>query len=345
MTQFFYIAAFGEGGQAGLHTAALPPDGTAERCHFLSCNGASYLCLSPYGRFLFLANESPVRGGVASYRCETDGHLTLVSKQLADGRQCCHVSLSPDGRFLFASDYQNAQLLAYQIDIETGQLSAPVCVIQHEGRGPHPTRQSSAHIHSAVCAPDGQWLCVADLGLDTLTAYPLTPHGVVDSPRVSPMRPASGPRHLLFHPALPNCAYLVNELACTVTVLDYADGRFTPRQEAPLAENVNEGDTAAALRLSPDGRFLIASVRGADILTVFAVAQDGTLSCRREFACGTVGPRDFNFLPGGRLLACGGEKSGEVAFFAYDPATGDLAPRAARLTNLPRPICIADAIA
>ncbi len=217
----------------------------------------------------------------------------------------------------------------------------PVCVISHEGRGSHPTRQECAHIHSAVCAPDGQWLYVADLGLDTLTAYPLTDGGLdAARARVSPMRSGSGPRHILFHPALPNCAYLVNELACTVTMLDYADGHFTPRLEAPLAEGVDEGDTAAALRLSPDGRFLIASVRGRDTLAIFAVAADGTLSCRREFPCGTVGPRDFNFLPGGRLIACGGEKSGEIVFFAYDPATGDLAPHGARLAALPRPICI-----
>ena len=342
MKQFFHIAAFGAGGQAGLHTAVLLPDGTVALRRFLPCDGASYFCLAQDGGFLFLANESPARGGVASYRREADGSFVPINEQLADGRQCCHVSLSPDGRFLFASDYKNAQHLVYQVDIETVRLSPPVCVISHEGRGPHPTRQASAHIHSAVCAPDGQWLCVADLGLDTLTAYPLTDRGLdATRPRVSTMRPGSGPRHLLFHPALPNRAYLVNELSCTLDVLDYADGRFTPQQTVPLLpEGAGEGDTAAALRLSPDGRFLIASVRGADTLSVFAVAADGTLSCRKALPCGAAGPRDFNFLPGGHLLACGGEKSGEVVFFDYDNETGALAPNGTRLAGLPRPICI-----
>ena len=342
-SEFFYIAACGVGKDAGIHTFSLNADGSHERKHFLPFEGASYFWPSPDGRFLYLADESPVAGGVASFRRLPDGALEKCGERLSSDDICCHVTTSPDGRFLFASDYRHGHLLEYPLDAETGAILPLRRVVRHTGKGPNAARQESAHIHSAICSPDGKWLCVVDLGEDTLTSYPLTTDGLGDisSCRISRMTPGSGPRHFLFSRRNPGTAWLLNELDCTLNTLDFDDGSFRIRQTHPLLAGDKEVlNKASAIRLSPDGGYLLASVRGEDTILSFPVLEDGSLGMPKRFSCIVSSPRDFNFLPGGRWIACGGENSNDVILFEYNPNTGELTPDLnSRIVSLPRPIC------
>lgn len=340
---FFYVAACGVGEGAGIHTISLNGDDICERRHFLPFEGASYFWSSPDGRFLYLADESPVAGGVASFRRLPDGALEKCGERLSSDVICCHVTTSPDGRFLFASDYRHGQLLEYPLNPETGAILPPEQIIRHTGKGPNAARQESAHIHSAICSPDGKWLCVADLGEDTLSAYPLTKKGLddVSGYRISWMTPGSGPRHFLFSLRHPGTAWLLNELDCTVNTLDFNDGDFRIRQTHPLlAGDKDVPNKASALRLAPDGGHLLASVRGEDTILSFPVLEGGSLGKPKRFPCIVSSPRDFNFLPGGNRIACGGENSNDVILFEYNTKTGELTPDLnSRILSLPRPIC------
>ena len=343
MQNQFFIAACGDGGRAGIHTALLKEDGTCELTHFLPFESASYFWPSPNGRFLYLADESRTAGGVASFRKNPDGSLELCSEQLSLDVICCHVTTSPDGRFLYASDYRHGQLLEYPLDPETGAILPPTQIIRHTGKGPNPARQESAHVHSSICSPDGKWLCVVDLGEDTLTSYALSQDGLTDpsNGRVSHMTPGSGPRHFLFSSKHPGTAWLLNELDCTISTLDYHDGFFKIRQILPMLSGEKDvPNKASAIRLSPNGDFVIGSVRGEDTLLSFRILDDGSLAQPLRFPCIVESPRDFNFLLGGRHLVCGGENSNDFIILTYNPQSGELAPvESSRVSALPRPIC------
>ena len=43
--------------------------------------------------------------------------------------------------------------------------------IQHLGKGQDPIRQNVPHTHCVCETPDGKYICVADLGLDTIFVY------------------------------------------------------------------------------------------------------------------------------------------------------------------------------
>jgi len=76
--------------------------------------------------------------------------------------------------------------------------------------------------------------------------------------------------------------YVVSELSSSVTVfqMDAAAGTFTEQQTASLLPADFTGSNASAeIQITPDGKFLYASNRGADSLAMFAIdASSGRLT-------------------------------------------------------------------
>jgi 6-phosphogluconolactonase len=309
----------------------------------------SYLAVSRDRRFVYAVNELPgdngpasQRGGVSAFGFDpASGQLTFLNEVSAEGNDPCYLSLSPDGRYLFVANYSVAadpggSFAALPVKRD-GTLGAAVLALHHEGGGPVKGRQDSAHVHSTVFSPDGRFLYTQDLGTDKLYTYRYTAD---DSSVVSPaewqytqMKAGTGPRHLVFSDDGRH-AYLTNELAATVTVLRDAGGHLVPEQTEPLVEPGFKGAVgAAALHLSPDGRFLYASNRGdANDISIFAVDQaSGKLSrVGRQSSLGKS-PREFAIDPTGQWLIVGNQNSDTAYVFRRDPQTGLLGPDPKRL--------------
>ena len=336
----FFVAACGTGDDAGIYTMDIY-EGRHRRLAFLPYIGASYLCFSPDGRLLYLANEEAF-GGVASFAIEGTS-LRLVSNACASGNRCCHVTVSPDGKFLYATNYGKGQLQEYPVCPDTGVIGEMSQMVQHEGHGINPARQERAHVHSSYFTPDCKYLISIDLGLDAIDAYPWQEGKGIDGKAAirSTISPAgSGPRHLVWSMSKSDTAYLLNELLSTITVLHYADGVFTQLQTVDmLPPSLRMYSKASAIRLSPDGRFLYGSNRGYDTIAGYRIGDDGLLSPISLWFCGGKGPRDFNFIPGGKLF-CGCENSNDAYFFDHDAESGALTPDGNVVASMPRPICI-----
>jgi 6-phosphogluconolactonase (cycloisomerase 2 family) len=282
----------------------------------------SYLVVSRDHQYVYAVNELPgdngpasQRGGVSAFRFDPgSGQLSFINRVSSDGNDPCYLALSPDGHYLFAANYSVAANPGGSFAVfplgEGGQLGASVLTVHHEGGGPVKGRQDNSHVHSTVFSPDGRYLFAQDLGVDKVYAYRYTPDGSrgllgPTDARYTPMKPGSGPRHLVFD-ATGKHAYLTTELDASVVVFDYADG---------------------ALHLSPDGRFLYTTNRGdANEIVIYAVDPGNghlTLAGRQP----TLGktPREFAIEPGGRWLIVGNQESDSVYFFRRDPQTGQLA--------------------
>jgi len=310
----------------------------------------SYLVVSRDRRFVYAVNELPgdngpatQRGGVSAFGFDpASGQLTFLNQVSSEGNDPCYLSLAPDGRHLFVANYSIAADPGGSFSVlpigDDGKLGAAVLTVHHEGGGPVKGRQDNAHIHSTVFSPDGHFLYAQDLGADKLYAYRYTPDGSrgLVSPagwRYTPMKTGSGPRHLVFGNDGRH-AYLTSELASTVTVLRVQDGPLVPEQIEPLAEPGFKGVVAAAaLHLSPDGRFLYVSNRGdANDISIFAVDEaSGKLSrIGRQSSLGRA-PREFAIDPTGQWLIVGNQDSDTAYVFRRDPRTGLLGPQPKRL--------------
>lgn len=302
----------------------------------------SYLALNAAGDRLYCVHELDTwqgkdSGAVSAYAIGDDGSLALLSHLPSHGAAPCHVALSAGGARLAVSNYTGGSLCLYNVRAD-GSI-AFAYVAQHAGHGPNEARQASAHVHSAWFVPDGDSVVAADLGLDALVVYKAATPG--QDAAFIPAEPEDGPRMMAYHPGL-NLLYVANELACTIAA--YAcDAQGNPQRRLwavpTLAHAPGPGDTAADLRISMDGRFLYASTRGADSLTVFAIGDaDGTLAPVQRIASGGRVPRAFALSPSGRWLLCGHQESDTIAIFAVDMERGTLTPHGE--TAVPSPVCL-----
>lgn len=295
------------------------------------------------GRTVYAVNELPgdngpagQRGGISAFRFDAKtGALTFLDRVSSEGNDPCYLSLSPDGRYLVTANYSVASDPGGSFAVfplrDDGQVGNAVLTVHHEGTGPVQGRQDGAHVHSTVFSPDGRYLFVQDLGADKLYAYRYTPYGSrgllgPTGRRYAVAKPGAGPRHLAFG-ADGQYAYATNELDATVTVYRHRDGELTPVETVPLVAPGFHGKVgAAAIHLSPDGRFLYASNRGdANEIVIFAVdAASGRLSLvGRQSSLGRT-PREFLIDPSGKWLIVGNQDSDTFYVFGRDIATGKL---------------------
>lgn len=310
----------------------------------------SWLVVSRDRRHVYAVNELPgdngpatQHGGVSAFSFDpASGALAFVNRVSSQGNDPCYLSLSPDGRYLLVANYSVAAnpggtFAALPVKPD-GALGEAALVVHHEGSGPVKGRQDSAHVHSTVFSPDGQYLFAQDLGTDRLYAYrydangkdgPVAPTGAVETA----LKPGTGPRHLLFS-GDGRHAYLASELAGTVTVFRYQDGKLDEEQVEALAEPGFKGAVGgSALHLSPDGRFLYVSNRGdANDISIFSV-EGGSGRLKRVGRQSSLGksPREFAIDPTGHWLIVGNQNSDTAYVFSRDPQTGLLGPNPKRL--------------
>ena len=136
-----------------------------------------------------------------------------------------------------------------------------------------------------------------------------------------------GVRHLTFAPD-GRRVYAVNELGCSITEFDYADGRLTTLRTTALP--CAGKSYAGAIRLSEDGGLLFVSLRGDDVIAVCKPTPDGPVLLRR-FPCGGCWPRDFAVC--GERLIVANERSDRVCVLGFD---GEKRSE----TVIPVPLCV-----
>jgi 6-phosphogluconolactonase (cycloisomerase 2 family) len=300
----------------------------------------SWLTLSKDQRHLFVVNENgpgqadPV-GRVSSYAIDAKTHeLSLINQVQSLGNEPTHSSLSGDASHLFVSNYSVAEdpggTLAVLPVSADGKLKPVVQMSSHLASRVNPERQMSAHVHSTVSSPDGNYVFSNDLGADRIFIYRFTPKGNPELPLTAAtpasvqLPPGSGPRHLLFS-ADGKHAWLTMEMSAQVAVFDYQDGTLKPTQMVDLAAGQPSSDkAAAALHASADGRFLYVSNRGtANQLLVFAIdPATGHLKELQRRSVEGDHPREFSLDPTGKFLLIANQKSNQIVVVERDAKTG-----------------------
>ena len=334
----FYIVCCAQDRDGGVAALRRRSGGGHEVCAFTVLAGANYLIAAADGKHFYASgSDADLRGGVAVLRVGAGGELTVVDRVATGGNGCCHLCLSPDEKRLYAANYRSGSVSGFAVRSD-GTLTERHEFDQHIGHGTDPDRQEGPHAHFCGFSPDGKYLLVNDLGLDEIFAYPYDPVRGIDvaaarKNRVSPA--GAGPRHLLFEPE--GTCLLVTEMGNSIQRLAFADGVFAKVAEAPtLPPGTAEKSKAAALRISPDGRFVLASNRGFDSIAVF---ERKSLQLVSVAAAGGKSPRDFAFLNDGRTVAATNEFEPNVVFFDFDSARGTLVPTGEVLT-MARPLCV-----
>ncbi len=151
-------------------------------------------------------------------------------------------------------------------------------LLQHERSSINKLRQERAHAHAVVVDEIFNNIIITDLGIDKVMVYHIDVfNGALEvkfKQEVSvPL--GSGPRHIAVH-AETKYVYVLNELTGTVTVMRYYNGHLEPLSTDPaLPKEFKAIPSAAAIRITGDGKFIYTSERGddciSDSITIFKV--------------------------------------------------------------------------
>jgi 6-phosphogluconolactonase len=246
----------------------------------------------------------------------------VVASAPSGGMGPAHLALSPDGRWLVASNYVSGSIGL----VRSGSPSAGRPVgnlgladeLQFSGDGPH-ERQDSPHAHQAVFL-DERRILVCDLGSDRVREVTIE-DGRLRHTADLVMPPGCGPRHLALAPGRDDLLWVVGELDQTVHTVTRQGGAWSVVQTVTTApEGPGPGETTTGgIVVAPDGSHLYVSTRGTDTVSVFAAGDGGQLTLRQQVVTGHW-PRFIGWLPGeeGRRLLVAAEKEGSVDVWAVD---------------------------
>jgi 6-phosphogluconolactonase len=311
--------------------------------------GPNFQSLHPNREFLYSVSSQGVTdddeyGSVSAYRIDPEtGQLTFLNIRSAEGRGPCHISIDPEGRFAFVSNYSSGNIAVYPI-LEDGTLGEVVDVVQHEGSSIH-SRQQEPHMHSIIPSDDNEFIYASDLGIDMVKIYrvdqesgKLTP---ADNPHVENV-PGSGPRHFTIHPD-GEYTYSVEELSSTVAAfsVDPATGALEQFQRVEmLPADFSGTSTAADIHISPDGQFLYATNRGHDSIAIFSIDESsGSLSFVGREPTRGGHPRNFAIDKLGEFVFVANRDDDNIVLFERDNASGLLTYTGIE-ADVPRVVCV-----
>jgi 6-phosphogluconolactonase len=309
----------------------------------------SFLAIEPGKRVLYSVGEinelnGKPTGAVNAFSLNREtGKLQFLNQQPSAGAGPCHLSVDPTGKCVLVANYGSGSVAALPI-LKEGRLGPASSVIQHFGSSVNPERQTGPHAHFITTTPDKELVLACDLGLDKILLYQLEPKHAnlsVSQPPFVAIKPGSGPRHLAFGPS-GRVAYLINEMACTLTVLQYDRARATFKEEqtiSTLPADFKGKNTCAEVQVHPSGKFVYASNRGHDSIALFKIdPASGKLTFVEHQATLGKTPRHFALDPAGNWLLAENQDTDNVVVFHVDPATGKLSPTGQQI-EIGSPVC------
>lgn len=299
-----YIGTYTTGRSQGIYRFTFDPDTGALSEPILFAAVRNPKCVARKGSILASAIELEGRAGVAlwdaRHPCTPPFSMCCPEKQTP-----CHLRFS--GSSLLAANYHEGLFTVYRTD--SHNLSCATQIACGEKAGCHQSLGRRGFI-LVPCLEQNQ-VRIFD--------RKFSPRGVILFPA------GSGPRHGIFHPK-DRTLWMVTERSHELYHFNYADTRYQLLQQVSILPKDHPeyaASTTAAIRLSPDGRFLYTSTRGADIMSVFALDADGA-HLIQQVPCGGKHPRDFILSDDGRYVLVLCRDSDDLFSFPRDAETGKL---------------------
>lgn len=274
------------------------------------------MAVSPDRRYLYVATRGEPRRAVGFAIDGTTGSLTYVaSGPLAESM--AYIITDRTGRFLLGASYPGNLVSVNPIG-PAGHVHPPQQIMRNHPKA-HSIRVDAANRHVLVPTLGNDH--VSQFTFDAGTGR-LTPN----TPPAAEVAAKAGPRHFVFHPG-GAWVYVLGELDGQVYAFDYDAGRGTLMRRqtiSALPAGFSGPPAAADLHITPDGRFLYASVRATSTLAGFQVdPATGALTLIGSVPTEDK-PRGFNIDPSGRYLLAVGQLSHRLSTYAIDPASGAL---------------------
>ena len=289
----------------------------------------TYFQLSPDGKSLYAPAENVGIGDAGDawmvrFPVEENGRLgALEALAKLPCEAPCHVALSPDAKTIAFASY-----LSGTIGVMPACKDGKVVFrrLPDIGVGPNKKRQAKAYAHFALFFPDGEKIGFVDLGCDRIHFFKTA--GLEPIPEMTIRAdPGDGPRHAVWSKDA-RFLFVLNELSSSVVSYELKNGLFSRVGKWSMlpegfdrfeADRQTLSTKAAAIKLSDDGKLLMASNRGFDSIAFYEVdTVSGCLRLKNIAPLKGSFPRDFEMLPGGQFMVVGHKMSNEIQIYRFE---------------------------
>jgi len=337
MSFSFYVGCYGNAMQNTLCAFSLAENGKImplfQKSGVADC---SYLLR----RFntLYAVSEGK-RSAVCVYDISGDD-IKMIQKIDWDKAGACHLMFAENAMRLFVSCYDAGCLAVFAVK-ENGTLCETPDIISMSECNKLSARQEVPHAHCTAMTSSPYRMASVNLGGDVVTVHNITPineNTVLRECSRFTLPLGSGPRHLVF--SRMELAYLVCELSNQIYKLDFHAGSgslWALNTADTLPPDYTGESTAAAVKLSPDERFLAVSNRGHNSVMLYEIDSNGSLVngvCHMVGAC----PRDLAFSPDGKYILVCCQEENVLESYAFSPDTNTLT--LCERVPLPSPACV-----
>ena len=333
------VGTYTNAGSEGIYTFKFDQEnGTVKPLEVIKMDNPSYLTLSANQQVMYVVSEkNDETAALAAFKFnKEDGTAELMNQQPTYGEDPCYVATN--GKIVTTANYTGGSMSIFPLRYD-GSLEPVDTIFCGNIGGPDMSRQDAPHVHCTAFSPDGKMLLATDFSADRLLHFdveadPVKPHLLLDT---TPVNADSGPRHIIFSND-GRFVYIISELSEAVTVCSYNDGNI---QVIQTIETHPQADRHAAdIHLSPDGKFLYASVRNIeDGLAIFKVNQETGMLEKVGYQLTGKHPRNFNITPNGKYVLVADMNDNKIEIFERDTTTG-LLTNTQRDISLSMPVCI-----
>lgn len=286
-------------------------------------NNSSYLIASSDGKTLYsIADE-----GVVSFRIHENGSITRLNTANIKGMRGCHLSTDAQDKYIFVSGYHDGKCTVLRLN-EDGSIGEIVDGVYHKGLGSVAERNFRPHVSCSRRTPDGEYVMVADLGIDQVKIYRFNEHDeqltLVDALRCER---ESAPKCFRFS-SDGRFIYLLHELKNVIDVYTYENGKRQPKiekiQSIPTAgEKRSQLTAACSMRFSPDEKHLFCGNAGDNSVSIYnRDEKTGLLEMICSLPISGDYPKDLAIFPDDKHLASINHESGSISFFTIDYEKG-----------------------
>ncbi|MBP5291851.1 MAG: lactonase family protein [Lachnospiraceae bacterium] len=297
-----------------------------------------HMTTSVDGRFLYAITDK----GVASFEILPEGELKRLNIGSVRGLRGCHISISPDGHWLFVSGHYDAKITVLEINPD-GSVGQIACGIFHKGLGVT-ERDFVPHIRCTRLTPDGKYLCVSDNGLDQIAIYSFDDQkGSLKRFDMIRCKLQSGPGVMEFSQD-GRFLYVMQEMVCKISVYSYSDTPKGPVFELiqtvdTLGKNHSDSFSGVSLKLSCDDTFLLCTNAGNNSLGLFSRdSESGQLTQLNVLPVSGRYPTDFVLFPDEKHIMVTNCDSDSITFFSIDFEKGLIVMNQAPI-SIPAPCC------
>jgi 6-phosphogluconolactonase len=306
---------------------------------FYKIKNPSYLATTEGTDKLFSLSERGDGADIYSLNTVKDTVTPENSAINVPGRGLCHISISPDGKFIFGACYESGHV--YSVLNQNGSLVKVISTIdQNQYQN---IKCSKARAHCIKATLDGKYVLAVDLGLDALIVYSLTENGELCYRSHYKFKDGTGPRHICFgkNDSEFTVVYLISEYSNELYTFKFMKKEGVLEcinNISSLPSDFKGKSHGAAVKISPDGKKVAVSnrVEGTDgIISIFNTDNENKPYDMKTIYTSGCFPRDFEYTPDSDYIIAANQNSDSISVISLTNNKSE-----AEIYPVPQPVCI-----